>query len=360
LRIAVRVVAAIVACGVAAGALQSRVAASTSVELSCRRVEPASAPPVVWWTAAQDTERAQLARWCQTVGPVVFQPQPGSTTLPTSAFRTDRLAILTWNLHVGSGDVDGVIARLRAGEFTGERVDDFVLLLQEAYRRDEAIPVRIARDFPVPGRIASAQGRGPAIDHFWRDDRLAVLYAPSMRNGIVDLEREDRGNAIVSTMALRDPVLIELPLEHQRRVAVGATIDGVTTSGRPWRVRLMDVHLDTAMALLHGGPFEARRRQADALLAALNATPSSTAPTATVVAGDFNTWGGGRERALDVLARALPDARDAGAEPTWVGPLGIHATLDHVFVAGPANVTVRRLPDRFGSDHYPLVAVLRF
>jgi endonuclease/exonuclease/phosphatase (EEP) superfamily protein YafD len=37
------------------------------------------------------------------------------------------------------------------------------------------------------------------------------------------------------------------------------------------------------------------------------------------------------------------------------------ARLDYVFVRAPFGpVTVRRLADRFGSDHYPLLARLRF
>jgi len=266
-----------------------------------------------------------------------------------------------WNLHVGAGDVDGLAARLRAGEFThGNRVDQFVLLLQEAYRRDDAIPSRLGRDLPVPDRIAASRHRGPGVDHFWRDDRFAVLYAPSMRNGIVDRDREDRGNAIVSTLTLRDPALLELPLEHQRRVVVTATIDGETERGSRWRVRLVDVHLDTAIALLHGGPFAARLRQAEALVEALAATDrAADRRTTTVVAGDFNTWGG-RERALDAIARAFPSTPRWTDEPTWVGPLGVHATLDHVFAAGPGRLTVRRLPERFGSDHYPMLAEIEF
>jgi endonuclease/exonuclease/phosphatase family metal-dependent hydrolase len=272
----------------------------------------------------------------------------------------DRLAVVSWNLHVGAGNVDDLVARLRAGEFTrGEPVDDFVLLLQEAYRRDEAIPVRVARGLPVPDRIA-AGNRGPDIDHFWRDEGFAVIYAPSMRNGVVDLDREDRGNAIVSTFDLDRPVLIELPLERQRRVAVSATVGGTTTSGAPWRLRVVDVHLDTAIALTHGGPFAARRRQAEALITALRDTcDSHGAAETTIVAGDFNTWGG-NEGALDALAAAFPSTRDTGREPTWKGPLGLRARLDHVFAAGPAQVRVGRLPDRFGSDHYPLLAIVTF
>src|SRR5207247_7479847 len=144
----------------------------------------------------------------------------------------DRIAIVSWNLHVGGGDVDGLIRRLRAGEFTGgEPVEQFVLLLQEAYRRDEAIPVRLRRGLPAPGRIAASADRGPDVDHFWRDDHLAVMYAPSMRNGIIDRDREDRGNAIVSTMRLVAPAVIELPLERQRRVALAASAEGTTPRG---------------------------------------------------------------------------------------------------------------------------------
>jgi endonuclease/exonuclease/phosphatase family metal-dependent hydrolase len=317
-------------------------------------VLPAAAPSPVWWTPPDDRMREKLSRWCATVGPVVVHDAPAApSTLPM-----DRVVIVSWNLHVGGGDVDRLIAGLRAGEFTGgESVNGFVLLLQEAYRADEAIPVRLARDLPAPSRIAMSRGRGPSIDHFWRDDRLAVFYAPSMRNGFVDVNREDRGNAIVSTLRLERPSAIELPLERQRRVALAATVAGRTLGGKSWRLRVVDVHLDTALALFSGGPFEARRRQAEALTSALAATRDDAAAT-TIVAGDFNTWGG-RERALDLIARAFPNAPSL-TEPTWRGPLGMHATLDHVFAAGPGRVSVRRLPDRFGSDHYPLIAVVAF
>ena len=42
---------------------------------------------------------------------------------------------------------------------------------------------------------------------------------------------EDRGNAIVSTEPLHTPFAVELPLERQRRVAVGAGIDVRTPNG---------------------------------------------------------------------------------------------------------------------------------
>jgi endonuclease/exonuclease/phosphatase family metal-dependent hydrolase len=79
----------------------------------------------------------------------------------------------------------------------------------------------------------------------------------------------------------------------------------------------------------------------------------------TVVGGDFNTWLGNKEPAVDVMRRAFPDTPRGENMATWRGPLGAHATLDHVFVRGQfRSVTTRRLPGRFGSDHYPLSTVV--
>jgi endonuclease/exonuclease/phosphatase family metal-dependent hydrolase len=330
----------------------SRVAA-----LPCRQVVPPTAP-ITWWTAASRRDRDDLARWCETVGPVLFEP----ARTPDDAPPTNTLVVVSWNVHVGSGDVDALIRSLRAGEFTGGTpVADFVLLLQEAYRRDDMIPVRLQSEHAVPSRIAARRGRGPDVSHLWRDDGLALLYAPSMRNGFTDLEREDRGNAIASTVALRQPAVFELPLEHQRRVVAVAVVEGRTTTGEPWMVRVADVHLDTALALMRGGPSAARRRQAEALVTALAATAPDTDRLTTIVAGDFNTMFGSREPAIAYLRRAFPDGPAMPDTTTFSGPLGFRATLDHVFVGGPVkSVEVRRLPSRFGSDHYPLLATISF
>ena len=98
------------------------------------------------------------------------------------------------------------------------------------------------------------------------------------------------------------------------------------------------------------------------MLEALDASrhPSHDA-AATVVAGDFNTWMGNREAAVHVLNDALPGTPAADRAPTWVGPLGLHAALDHIFARGFVSAArVTRLPSRFGSDHYPLLTVVRF
>lgn len=310
-----------------------------------------------WVVPAAERDRERLLRWCETVGPIVFQPHPADSNVQP----IDRLAILTWNLHVGGGDVDEVIRQLRRGDFTsGEPVEQFVLLLQEAYRRDVDVPARIPRGYPIPRRIAGRSSeRGPDIQHFSRNDGLALLYVPSMRNGLEPSDPEDRGNAIVSTLTLHGPVVVELPLEHQRRVAAIAEVEGRTRTGSPWRLRVADAHLDTALAITSGGPFAARRRQASALIGAL--ADSSAATVATVLAGDFNAWLGDRDPAFGALRRAFPGTPQGPDQATWVGPLGVHARLDHIFVRGPvASSRVQRLPGRFGSDHYPLLTILSF
>ena len=116
---------------------------------ACRQVIPADA--VVRWVEPEArTERDTLARWCDTIGPILIQPLAVKAAAPI-----DRLAVVTWNVHVGGGDIADFVARLRRGEFTGgTAIEHFVLLLQEAYRRDPTVPARIPRGFPAPSRIA--------------------------------------------------------------------------------------------------------------------------------------------------------------------------------------------------------------
>ncbi len=323
-------------------------------ELTCRQVDSDSTLSLTWIEANDARSRAVLPSWCATVGPVVYDPRPAAA--PPHAFN-NTLVVISWNVHVGAGDVDDLIRRLKRGEFTaGEPVTDFVLLLQEVHRRGHGVPPKLARGFPVPHRIERASRQhDDDVRAIAREHGLALLYAPTMRNGESPIDPEDRGNAIVSTIALRDAQVLELPLAHQRRVVPMATIGG-QTGDAPWSLRIASVHFDTALAISHGGPFDTRRRQADAVIAAL-------APSAipTLVGGDFNTWLGDREPAIAALRRAFPATPKTTRGATWRGALGLRATLDHVFVRGAVqSVNVRRLPSRFGSDHYPLLAVIRF
>jgi len=318
---------------------------------SCRQMVPADA--VVRWVEPEERrDRDTLARWCDTIGPILVQP----LAVQPPAAPIDRLAIVTWNVHVGSGDIADLVARLRRGEFTaGTPIEHFVLLLQEAYRRDPAVPSRVPRGFPAPSRIAAAVGRAPDIANVAKALGVSVFYVPAMRNGIAAIDAEDRGNVILSTLDLHDLVVVELPMERQRRTAAVGVVQGLASDRSPWKLRLANVHLDTALAITRGGPFAARRRQAHALIDALQ-TPEELP---TVLAGDFNTWWGASEPALNILRSAFPQTPRTANVKTWSGPLGIHAQLDYMFIRGPfEGVQLQRLSGRFGSDHYPLLALV--
>jgi endonuclease/exonuclease/phosphatase family metal-dependent hydrolase len=298
-------------------------------------------------------DRARLDQWCSAVGPATADATPRAN--PTAV---DTLPIVVWNVHEGGGDLDALIDALTRGDFTGGTpAPAFVLLLQEIYRQGDDVPVSATTASAAPRPIVERPTKGKrrsALD-VARARGLAFVYAPSMRNsGFDTAEAEDRGNAIVSTLPIGDPAAIELPFERQRRAAIAATISGRTTAGAEWMVRVADVHLDTSLALTRGGPLAARRRQAIALIDALRRSPQPT-----IVGGDFNTWLGGREPAVGVLRRALPDTPETKMAATWRGPLGTGAVLDRVFARHlPGAVSVWRLSDRFGSDHYPVLALV--
>jgi endonuclease/exonuclease/phosphatase family metal-dependent hydrolase len=175
---------------------------------------------------------------------------------------------------------------------------------------------------------------------------LSLLYVPSMRNGAA---AEDRGNAILSSIALGNPEAIELPLERQRRVAVAADILVRNASTRT-TLRIVSTHFTNMVAHhLWAMSEPGRVRQARALAAAID----DGMPT--VVGGDLNSWFGYRDGAFRELARVLPAARPRDRRPTF-GPM----RLDHVLARLPSGwrITVRRAESRYGSDHYPLVAVI--
>jgi endonuclease/exonuclease/phosphatase family metal-dependent hydrolase len=334
------------------------------VAASCHRVVPDRAREVTWVAPGDARDLGRISEWCRTVGPVLVEsPEAG---WPATA--VESLPVVTWNVRVGGGDIEDVVGRLRRGEFTkGRPTPHFVLLLQEAYREGSDLP-HVSAGSPVPRAIVEHPPAGVRRDirSLARSERLHVLYAPAMRNGMTSVA-EDRGTAILSTLPLANLQVIELPFERQRRVALAATVVGATPSGADWQLRLAAVHLDTSLALTRGGPVVARRRQAEALVEALDRLPAATGsgptsdPMPMVVGGDFNTWLGHKEPALEVLRRAFPDMPRAANASTWRGPLGARASLDHVFVRGRfRSVTTRRLPGRFGSDHYPLLTMVVF
>jgi endonuclease/exonuclease/phosphatase family metal-dependent hydrolase len=306
---------------------------------------PCGAPSeqaIRWMRALGARERVASNQWCEGVGnPVVLEaPRAASAaTLP--------LTIISWNTHVGGGDVARLLDDARAGRLTGTHTESIVLLLQEVYRQGGSVPPSP----PAAARFAS--GEAPAPPHALRQgivataqaSGLSLVYVPSMRNGVV---AEDRGNAILSSVALDDIEAVELPLERQRRVAIAAEI--AIRTHTPVTLRIVSAHLTNMVphhlwALSETG----RIRQARTLAAALK----DDVPT--VLGGDLNSWFGYRDGAFRELARVLPLARPGDRRPTF-GPM----RLDHVLARLPPgwHISVRRANSRYGSDHYPLVAII--
>jgi endonuclease/exonuclease/phosphatase family metal-dependent hydrolase len=318
---------------------------------SCRQV--VGDDPIRWIGPDVARDRLRLAEWCETVGPVLVHRADGSSAASAGA---GELAVVSWNTHVGGGDVHELLVRLRRGDFTGGTPQHrLVVLLQEVFRRGDGVPRRVAEGLPVPHRIATAPPAGARRDvrEIAAAEGMSFVYAPAMRNGRDNVDPEDRGNAILTTETLGDVTVIELPMERQRRVAIAAAI----MSGASWSdarpLVAVTAHFDTGLALTRGGPMAARRRQADALVNALALVPAPD----VIIGGDFNSWLGDAEPAVQHLSRVFPER--AEHEPaTWRGA-GVEATLDHMFVGlEEGDAVTRRVPRRFGSDHYPLITTI--
>ncbi|HEX6975685.1 MAG TPA: endonuclease/exonuclease/phosphatase family protein [Vicinamibacterales bacterium] len=300
--------------------------------------------PIAWFTPATPSDSATLARWRASVGPPIL---PNITSaLPTPV---DAITVVSWNVALGEADVAAMARALPSGK-------PVVLLLQEVYRDGPSVPRALDRRASYAGYLPGATARPGAhdIDEVAAQLGLAVYYVPSMRNGGPLVSDEDRGNAILSNLPLSDLSAIELPFEHQRRVAISATITGVTTTGQTWKVRMVNAHLDNMASARYGwvGGEYGRARQARGLVDLLR----DDVPT--VLAGDFNTWFGTSEPAYIETAAAFPQTRMQDRRATFRGLL----RLDHVFLRLTAGWRgdFRRGESRFGSDHYPLVGTLRF
>ena len=292
-----------------------------------------------WFSPTLPRDQTTLARWSAGVGPPVVRTSP--TQLSSS---TDTLCVISWNTALGAGDAKRLLEDVRA-----ERGNvPLVLLLQEAYREGPEVPEGRTLAASFAGRLG---GEGSEeIEVLAERLGMNLYYVPSMRNGAPWETDEDRGNAILSTLPLEDLSAVELPFERQRRVAVAATIAGVSTSGRPWRLRVVSAHLDNLVGPRRGwfvGGEYARVRQTRALLDYVRND------SAVILGGDFNTWFGFAEPAYSAIAHAFPDTDASDRRPTFLGLL----RLDHLFFRLPDGWrgTFKRAAARYGSDHYPLI-----
>ena len=312
--------------------------------------------PVRWIQSEHPAERARLDSWCAGVGAPLFRnaaPAPDRSQI-ASSLRADGLMIASWNVHVGAGDLDRFLTDAEHGALTGgRRPTELVVLLQEAVR-SAGVPGDLPEGASAAARIGSdawleRSEIGTVAERFG----MSIFYVPSMRNGTPGSVSSvsDRGNAILSTMPLLDPLAIELPGERQRRVAVTAQVN-ITVDGAVVPFSIGSAHLDTLggrRSLWVFGAAAARARQAAALARVLPEGPM-------ILGADLNTWMGSREPAVRRLRAAFPSTPDEPARRTFRGGL----TLDYVFFRLPSGLHahVQRTPSRYGSDHFPLVAFL--
>src|SRR5215207_6871790 len=211
-----------------------------SPALTCRDVQSLDGPDpvaVTWIVRPDADERRSLDAWCRGVGPAVYvaaHAKQGSA--PHGA-----TALVSWNVNAGAGDLVALVRDLRAGRLTeGQPVDHFVLLLQEALRIDSIVPAAGADQAGARRLVRSAQPVD--VVAFAREAGLSLFYLPSMRNGLGAEEgREDRGNAILSTLPLTELRALELPFVRQRRVVPVALLGGVDSSAA---ITVASVHLD--------------------------------------------------------------------------------------------------------------------
>ncbi len=299
-----------------------------------------------WFTPAASEQRRRLDAWCATVGtPIVYQP-----ATPSAIPLVRRITLVSWNVHVGGGDIAALTADLRSGRLTAGEVLPFVLLLQETFRANDDIPIWRSGQ-PAPPRIAPRPPSGPRVPTPYLARRLGLylVYVPSMRNGPGDAShREDRGSAILSTMPLSDPHAIELPFERQRRVAVAARIANVTRDDDLW---VVNVHLEnrTGSRRFWLEAPAARARQARALVKKF--LPDGPA----ILGGDLNTWAS-NEPTIELLKDVFDTP--VGDDPRTTLP-GV-GRIDFLLARLPSGwtMTSRRLESQYGSDHYPVLGIL--
>ena len=291
-----------------------------------------------------------VAPWLAATGPPVWHPRPRDPGTPPAL---EGLRFFTWNVRVGAGDLRGLLEELQA---TG---GDFVLLLQEVVRMGAPIPGEPPPGSRWAGRIADPLPRGRTredIGHLALEAGLSLLYAPSMRSGGPGDPPEDRGNAILSSLPLTDPSVLELPVERQRRAAVAATVQ-VRVREETTPLRLVSVHLENRApwSRFWRIPGAAREAQAADLLHRLGSP--GPLPTPLVLGGDLNSWWGEQaEGAVRRLRRELPHPAALENRPTHHWELGLDRQSDYLLFRLPEGCTARvhRLEDERNSDHWPL------
>ena len=318
-------------------------AVPTATTLRC--LEPVEG---VRWERWMGTGDATLNAWCASVGkPIMRSPPfvaPGEIT---------ELQVVTWNVHVGGGRAETFIQHL-VGEATSHG-RGVVLLLEETYRAGTDVPESYP-DLEVPKSIRPRRP-APDIAALAEQFDLFAAYVPSMRNGSATnvSQREDRGNAVLSTEPLTDVTAIELPFGRQRRVAVAATVTPRGSRAKPLRV--IAFHVDRG----DHGVMQA------AALAATVKTLSTARTMPLVVGGDSNSRKGLRDPAVASLSAQIHREDECGTGRTFRRAMRVDvlftARLDFMFSTLDdfgIRRTCQTLSNPMGSDHVPLMMTITY
>ncbi|HEX5520331.1 MAG TPA: endonuclease/exonuclease/phosphatase family protein, partial [Longimicrobiaceae bacterium] len=180
----------------------------------------------------EEGEHPELAQWRANVGaPLALDLAPPAPP------RFTGVDVLSWNLAIGDARLGELLERLRAGEWGGAGAEPerpLVVLAQEAYRADETVPgaLRSAHH----GGHKRARGERRSIADIAERYGLSLRYVASMRNGPAP---SDRGNAVLSSVAIARARAFSLPHVRQHRVAVAAELMGMPGFA------FVSAHLDT-------------------------------------------------------------------------------------------------------------------
>ena len=264
----------------------------------------------------------------------------------------DSLLVVSWNVHLGHADIIRFVSDLRAGRtLPGIPIQHFVILMQEAFREGDEVPTRMSSK----GCARMMGGEGADIEAAADSLGLALLYVPSMRNGCDAATRQDRGNAILSTVPLTNLKAVELPLMRQRRVAALADVKGKTSDGKDWTLSLASVHFENRASGAPRSWMQGRANQARALVAALPNT------SLLALGGDFNTLNGADEPAVQIVGGHFKHSPEHQRSATFVSYAVMRSHLDYLFFrcAGQHRSKYWRALERYGSDHYPIMGFVR-